>query len=783
MNRPGQPTHHSAWPWPIEMAQYNCRPELDEWERGALGRLPHPRRGTSKKDEGIYSHPSLRRLGQPLHDVLDVIGTTGPRTRTLSVLIGEMQRRESAFWAWSEPQGIVTIGTNRHAFTARHHITASATRQQIFAVGYLLCGVRALAEIKGYYRYAFAVKVFGTHAMAAAVHRVEEALHRLGYTATLPQGNWHNMLSEALLLNRSPLLEELTYEVLQLVRQQNATPPAARGSVALSRALHSLGILPRPLPSAGKGPARYNHHAPGSQVAEAWVRWCDRWRATSSSAERTRANVYTLLIKTGRWLMHHHPQVVSPAQWTRELAAEFVAAVDRMQVGEYLHPDSHHIATEKRGKPLMNNSKVAPITAVRGFFRDCQEWGWMIRRFDPIRAIPIPRKMLAQRTPSPRVIADDVWAKLLWAGLNVTADDLPVCTYRAGHTLQPKEVPWYPLTMVRAVSLLWLFAGLRSDEIRRLRMGCIRWQHTEAMEPASASCLSADMVCVLEVPINKTGAAFTKPVDRSVGEAIETWERERPVQPAVVDRKTGSLEHFLFLYRGKPIGTDYLNSTIIPMLCRKAGVPTADARGHLTSHRGRSTIASQLYNAAEPMSLFELQQWLGHRSVASTQYYVQITQTKLSKSYTDAGYFERNRHAIEVLLDQEIIRSGAAASGDAWKFYDLGHGYCSYDFFDQCPHRMACAKCAFYIPKESSRAQLLEAKAHLQRMMQEIPLQDEERAAVEDGLAAVEKLSAKLMDVPTPAGPTPRELHTSVRHPLPVVSVHHDHDKMQQNST
>jgi hypothetical protein len=169
--------------------------------------------------------------------------------------------------------------------------------------------------------------------------------------------------------------------------------------------------------------------------------------------------------------------------------------------------------------------------------------------------------------------------------------------------------------------------------------------------------------------------------------------------------------------------------------------------------------------------------------VASTQYYVQITQTKLSKSYTDAGYFERNRHAIEVLLDQEAIRSGAAARGDAWKFYDLGHGYCSYDFFDQCPHRMACAKCAFYIPKESSRAQLLEAKAHLQRMMQEIPLQDEERAAVEDGLAAVEKLSAKLMDVPTPAGPTPRELHTSVRHPLPVVSVHHDHDKMQQNST
>jgi hypothetical protein len=24
--------------------------------------------------------------------------------------------------------------------------------------------------------------------------------------------------------------------------------------------------------------------------------------------------------------------------------------------------------------------------------------------------------------------------------------------------------------------------------------------------------------------------------------------------------------------------------------------------------------------------------------------------------------------------------------------YDLRHGYCTYDFFEQCPDRMACAK-------------------------------------------------------------------------------------------
>ncbi len=45
---------------------------------------------------------------------------------------------------------------------------------------------------------------------------------------------------------------------------------------------------------------------------------------------------------------------------------------------------------------------------------------------------------------------------------------------------------------------------------------------------------------------------------------------------------------------------------------------------------------------------------------------------------------------------------------------------------------MACARCDFYLPKESSEAQLLEAKDGLQRMLVQIPLTDDERAAVED---------------------------------------------------
>lgn len=105
-----------------------------------------------------------------------------------------------------------------------------------------------------------------------------------------------------------------------------------------------------------------------------------------------------------------------------------------------------------------------------------------------------------------------------------------------------------------------------------------------------------------------------------------------------------------------------------------------------------------------------------------------------------------------------ILSSGGAARGEPWQYFDLGHGYCTYSFFEQCQHRMACARCDFYVPKDSTRSQLLEARSNLQRMALQIPLTEEERSAVDDGTAAVDALLGRLADVPTPAGPTPRQL-------------------------
>ncbi|WP_235434984.1 tyrosine-type recombinase/integrase [Mycobacterium heckeshornense] len=208
--------------------------------------------------------------------------------------------------------------------------------------------------------------------------------------------------------------------------------------------------------------------------------------------------------------------------------------------------------------------------------------------------------------------------------------------------------------------------------------------------------------------------------------------------------------------RAGRISKNYINDTIIPALCRKAGIPATDVRAPITSHRARSTIATQLYNAKEPMTLFELQAWLGHRSPESTQHYARITPNTLTKAYDNAGYFARNVRTIEVLLDRDAVTSGATATGEPWQHYDLGHGFRSYTFFEQCPHRMACARCHFYTPKQSSKSQLLQAKTNLQRMLVNIPLTDDEQAAVEDDQAALDKLLQRLTDLPTPAGMGPR---------------------------
>ena len=750
------------WHWPLEMTRYDHTATLSEAEYHELDTLVR-RFDAGGKSWHQQAYVILHRLLQPLNDGLDAVGATNSRKRSsnvrntaINLIVRAMHRFHVSFWAFTSHNWFDILGTDYYAYMEYHGDTANC-RQHLIALSYLLCdfhGLHALGKIE---HYALAKKIFGREPVDAAIQSIGQELKQWGYGRERTTFYVTQALSRAFLINRSPCLQDLTTEVLEATYHAVDPMHVKQGLVMISNVLCHRSLIARPIQWASqkKEETRENRRAL-KEVPTDWVEWCQRWYDTSTLQQTSRKSAMYRLFQTGRWLAQVHPEATNPAQWTRELAAEYVAVVDRMTVGQWSNPGK--MFAEKLGKPLGANSKENHLESMRAFFRDCQEWGWIPRRFNPARSFATPRSVRAEIGPNPRVIDDDIWAKLLWAGLNVTAADIPAGVYTAG---REQRGSFYPIEMVQALVMVWLFCGLRRNEISRLRVGCIRWQREELVIVGTGEILPRDAVCLLDVPVNKTSAAFTKPVDRVVGEAIAEWERSRPVQPPNVDVKTGEIVHYLFSYRARRFGQAYLNKRLIPMLCQKAGVEERDARGNITSHRARSTIASQLYNAKDPMSLVELKEWLGHRSLSSTQHYTQISPTKLAKSFADAGYFKRNLRTIEVLIDQDAVKSGAAAADAPWKFYDLGHGYCTYDFFDQCPHRMACAKCVFYYPKGSSQAQLLEGRANLQRLLQEIPLTEDERAAVEDGITAMERLCTQLADVPTPAGPTPNQLATA----------------------
>jgi integrase len=730
------------WAWPLALDRYDRATPLTTDEEDMLTRYAEAYR-FYRYGRTMDFGPSLNRLVQPLNDALDYTGIkTGHRKYVLLFFLREMAERKRSFWGWTADEWIDSIERRR------------MERQHIVAIAYLMCGFSELHRLKcDHVVYScLARKVFGREYMKIVSERVQALLLSWGYTKPGVSNRVTRTVFEALLFIRSPHLDQLTLDDLQAVIARKPQRTGTYSIVAFSRILASMGTVPEALEI--KRPVVDKKASPAltQGVPSEWARLCRVWFDRSTYAVRSRTKSYYFLLNIGRWLSQVHPTILSPADWTRDLAAELLSIICQWHGGDWCSVDPAHV--KSRGKILAPSTRASRISTLRIFIRDLQEWELIPRRFDPMRHLTTPKSLLALIGPNPRVIADDVWAKLVWAGLNLTAEDLP----RRGPSVRSSYRPTsYPIELCRALALTWLFAGLRSNEIVRLRLGCIRWQRDDATVPGTGEVLPADAVCLLDVPVNKTGTAFTKPVDRIVGEAISAWEKVRPQGAKQSDWKTGEVVDFLFLIRLRPVGVAYINKGLIPTLCAKAGVPLADVRGNITSHRARSTIASQLFNAKEPMTLFELQAWLGHSSPSATQHYAKITPLKIAKSYADAGYFARNLRAIEVLIDQDAVRAGISSS-EPWKFYDLGHGYCTYDFFEQCPHRMACAKCDFYMPKLSTAALLLEGKQNLLRLLQEIPLGDVEQAAVEDGVAAYESLLLKLADVPTPSGPTQRQL-------------------------
>ncbi len=207
------------------------------------------------------------------------------------------------------------------------------------AVAYLLCDQRDLHHaFRGWKTGLLARRVFGPGAVESAVARVQGRLDALGHATLLQRPHMHRALYALMLLAGSPLLEDLAEhdELLAWLRSRALNNARRYGVEQLTCSLVDMGVMAR-MPFATqpwRGEWLERSQAGEIDVPPVWLAWTRRWFATSTLALTTRLGIYYALIKAGRWLHAEHPDRAEPASWDRELAAAWIATVNRLKVGE-----------------------------------------------------------------------------------------------------------------------------------------------------------------------------------------------------------------------------------------------------------------------------------------------------------------------------------------------------------------------------------------------------------------------------------------------------------------
>ena len=352
-----------AW-WPLRRGreQFDLTPTLSPAERAALAAYaavlldgpPAARRGRSPDPATLAA---LHRLEAPVAAVWELAGTQ--RAAYLGarrVLFAATRRHDRPYWAWDRTEWLAVLCPSSKAFTATYGVGVQHARSIVLAVAYLFgdvtdlrpaglsqTGVR-LAEI-----------VFGD-AAAAALARIRSVLHGptgLGYAESV--GQWQRLrwtTCLALLLNRSPRLEEASLAFLQALAREAPTCHACIAVPQLAQAMQALGLL-----TWTPAPSGYPEHvAPGADagVAPEWAAWCWAWyRRDTQLGQATRRGVLAVGFMVGRWLQEHHPDVTTPEQWDEDLALDYVHYLcAETRIGDDLIPDrkSWYIPPAKLGR-------------------------------------------------------------------------------------------------------------------------------------------------------------------------------------------------------------------------------------------------------------------------------------------------------------------------------------------------------------------------------------------------------------------------------------------------
>lgn len=199
----------------------------------------------------------------------------------------------------------------------------------------------------------------------------------------------------------------------------------------------------------------------------------------------------------------------------------------------------------------------------------------------------------------------------------------------------------------------------------------------------------------LRVPLGKLNNERSVPVDDAALEAFDEWFTHRVGQRARPHPRDGHLADFVFVERGRRIGTTRIqrglrDAVIAAGLTRPDGEPL-----RVVAHQLRHTWATELANHG--MSIQALMTLLGHTSPEMTIRYARLTSPTLKAAYDQA--------VGKIARRIPIASAGRAATPDRveWLASEMlktrvAHGYCARDLAaEACAYANICETCPNYV--------------------------------------------------------------------------------------
>ncbi len=645
----------------------------------------------------------LARFEQPYVETVRLISQAKGICLGRRHLFTYMVRTGLAFWAWPKETWVEVIQT------VPKKEEPQGVRLWMMLLAYLCSNFLYVGASTP---YGFMANIiFGKARVDAEVEKLCAPLIGIGYEqgrAGHQQFRW--LCALALLVNRHPAAEELSASALVTVDALLAdvvsfgSVRGRRALLQLQLSLCELEILDEPaILASTKEVSPFAFMKNDETVDPLWLAWIQAFyeQTPRYHEERLRHDCYHLLT-AGRWLRKMHPEIREPLQWNEVLATEYVAYTCQAFCGDLSLPSHKRYAKyQELPQQLKPGGIHARLSAMRAFFSQLQRQAYTVQgqcypklhiTWVPKEAFKNPEDVDAARQPNPRDIQEDAWFKLIWAA----------CTLTKEH-LRAARISIYPLAYYRAACLIWVTAARRSDEIRRLHVGCVRREWVPEMRDEQGNQIEPEAeLAYIRIPTNKMKGEFYVPVPLYVADAIEVWESVRPPnQRALVDRKTRKPTQYLFQYRNELMGKAFLNESAIPLLCKLAGVSQTDVVGRITSHRARATTATWMHKMG--MAPADIGKLLGHTDpLRSLPWYLREDKHRLGRAYRKANPLERY---VAAILD-----TNAHARQEPCVFYYLSDGpdgrprMCGNPHFSRCIHQLMCIECEAFIDHEQAEA-------------------------------------------------------------------------------